>query len=52
MSVSAVNVTMPDATYGSRRVRATPARVRAAAPAPIAGAISQDGKYIPYRAVS
>ena len=52
MSVSAVNSTMPGATYGSSRLRATIASVSVAAPAPIAGAISQDGKYSPYTAVS
>ncbi len=47
MSVSEVNTRTPVGTYVASLVRAIPARVSTASPAPTAGATTHDGKYIP-----
>ena len=47
MSVSELNTTTPPGTYVASLVRATPASVSTASPAPSAGATTHEGKYIP-----
>lgn len=47
MSVTALKSQTPEGTYGRSRVRPTSDRVSPARPAPINGAMTQDGKYIP-----